>query len=93
MLFLIAGLAWVSAISGAAICSRQIRDDCPGYIASGVSKTSTGLTADLALGGTACNIYGNDITDLKLTVNYDSGMWSLEILSGLTKSRQNHDSM
>ncbi|KAL3421192.1 glycosyl hydrolase family 31 [Phlyctema vagabunda] len=73
MLFSIAaGLAWAITVSGAAISQRQSRDGCPGYIASGVTQTSTGLTADLKLGGAACNIYGNDVTDLKVTVNYDS---------------------
>jgi len=38
---------------------------------------ATALTADLNLAGTACNVYGNDIQDLKLLVNYDSGNYSI----------------
>jgi alpha-glucosidase len=35
-----------------------------------VQNTSTGLCADLTLAGPACNIYGNDIADLTLVVEY-----------------------
>jgi alpha-glucosidase len=45
---------------------------CPGYTASNVVKTSHGMTADLSLAGTACNVYGTDIDDLKLTVEFQS---------------------
>ena len=45
---------------------------CPGYKASNVQETTTGLTADLFLAGTACNVYGNDIGDLTLSVQYQS---------------------
>ncbi|TKA64233.1 hypothetical protein B0A49_09675, partial [Cryomyces minteri] len=34
--------------------------------------SSTGLTADLSLAGSACDAYGTDIKDLKLVVNHDS---------------------
>ncbi len=45
---------------------------CPGYIASNVVNTTNGLTASLRLAGPACNIYGTDIEDLSLTVEYQS---------------------
>ncbi|KAF2213286.1 glycoside hydrolase family 31 protein [Cercospora zeae-maydis SCOH1-5] len=45
---------------------------CPGYSASNVQTTNTGLTADLSLAGPACNSYGEDIRNLKLVVNYDT---------------------
>jgi alpha-glucosidase len=48
------------------------QDECSGYIASNVKNTSTGLCADLTLAGPACNIYGNDIADLVLVVEYQS---------------------
>jgi len=55
---------------------RDAQDDalaaCPGYKASNVKTTATGLTADLTLAGTACNAYGTDIDDLVLSVSYDS---------------------
>lgn len=46
---------------------------CPGYKASNVQTSATGLTADLSLAGTACNVYGTDLADLTLEVSYDTG--------------------
>lgn len=46
---------------------------CPGYRASGITTTANGLTAQLTLAGNPCNIYGNDIEDLTLTVEYQTG--------------------
>lgn len=48
------------------------QDVCPGYKASNVVRTSVGLTADLALAGDACNLYGTDVDFLSLTVEYQS---------------------
>ena len=45
---------------------------CPGYKGSNVVRTETGLTATLTLAGEACNVYGNDIETLSLTVEYQS---------------------
>lgn len=45
---------------------------CPGYKASNMVNTSHGLTANLTLAGTACNVYGTDIENLRLTVEYQS---------------------
>ena len=45
---------------------------CPGYTASNVQRTQFGLTASLALAGQACNVYGNDVDQLTLTVQYQS---------------------
>lgn len=45
---------------------------CPGYKASNIKETNTGLTADLTLAGDACTVYGNDIHDLQLSVEYQS---------------------
>lgn len=47
-------------------------DSCPGYTASNVVTTDSTLTADLALAGTACNVYSDDIQDLKLVVEYQT---------------------
>jgi hypothetical protein len=47
-------------------------DDCPGYEASNVEKTDSSITADLTLAGDACNVYSNDLKDLKLLVEYQS---------------------
>lgn len=43
---------------------------CPGYLASDVQTSGTGLTASLNLAGAGCNLYGNDIENLTLTVEY-----------------------
>jgi alpha-glucosidase len=45
---------------------------CPGYAASNVVKTASSLTADLTLAGAACNVYSDDIKDLKLVVEYQT---------------------
>ncbi|CAH0025995.1 unnamed protein product [Clonostachys rhizophaga] len=46
--------------------------DCPGYKASNVKTTDTGLTADLGLNGATCGIYGRDLHTLKLIVEYQT---------------------
>lgn len=48
-------------------------EDCPGYKASNVVKSENGLTADLALAGEPCNVYGDDLPDLKLLVEHQTG--------------------
>jgi alpha-glucosidase len=48
------------------------QDVCPGYTATNVVRTAYGLTADLALAGAACNLYGTDVDALRLTVEYQS---------------------
>lgn len=45
---------------------------CPGYTASDVQRSQFGLTATLTLAGEACNVYGNDVDRLTLTVQYQS---------------------
>ncbi|KAK4543376.1 hypothetical protein LTR36_005519 [Oleoguttula mirabilis] len=68
----------VSANPVPALLARQSSNDtadlsaCPGYKASNVHTSSTGLTASLTLAGTACNAYGTDLTDLTLTVEYQT---------------------
>ncbi|KAG0641407.1 glycosyl hydrolases family 31-domain-containing protein [Tuber brumale] len=47
-------------------------NSCPGYKATNIKETDSGLTAELQLAGTACNIYGKDLANLKLQVTYDS---------------------
>ncbi|KAF2025355.1 alpha-glucosidase-like protein [Setomelanomma holmii] len=47
-------------------------DQCPGYTASNVQTSGSTITADLALAGTACNVYGTDLTNLKLLVEYQT---------------------
>lgn len=45
---------------------------CPGYTASNIKTSSTGLTANLALAGAACNAYGTDVESLSLLVEYQT---------------------
>ena len=46
---------------------------CPGYTASNVAQTDSGLTASLTLAGDTCNVYGYDLPDLTLLVQYQTG--------------------
>lgn len=50
----------------------NVQDVCPGYTASGVTSTANGFMADLNLAGPACNVYGNDIANLTLVVEYQA---------------------
>lgn len=45
---------------------------CPGYSASNIKTTASGLTADLTLAGEGCDVYGTDLEDLVLEVSYDT---------------------
>lgn len=63
-----------AAVSTGPVVRQATTADCPGYRASNVVETETGLTADLTLAGAACNVYGRDLENLKLSVNYDNGM-------------------
>ncbi len=68
---------FAGAASAALIARDYPSDDplakCPGYKASNVQTTASGLTADLTLAGEACNTYGDDLKGLTLTVSYDTG--------------------
>nr|OQO17493.1 hypothetical protein B0A51_15084 [Rachicladosporium sp. CCFEE 5018] len=45
---------------------------CPGYVATNHWQTRSGFYADLSLAGPACNIFGIDLQDLKLEVEYQT---------------------
>jgi alpha-glucosidase len=45
---------------------------CPGYKATNVKKNAYGLTARLGMAGSGCNVYGNDVAELSLAVQYQS---------------------
>lgn len=65
----------LASTSFAGVVPRQANlDSCPGYEASNVQHSETGLTADLTLSGTGCNVYGHDLQDLSLIVEYQSSM-------------------
>jgi alpha-glucosidase len=57
--------------------AAQNLESCPGYRASNVVSTGSTLTADLTLNGPACNVYGTDLTDLKLVVEYQTGKFPI----------------
>ncbi|KAK8860067.1 alpha-glucosidase [Apiospora arundinis] len=71
-------LAFAGVAAAATIGNRQLQSPsdpssaCPGYTASNVQQSSNGLIASLKLAGDACNSFGRDIDELKLTVNYDN---------------------
>ncbi len=48
-------------------------EDCGGYTASNIAAAGNTLTADLTLNGQPCNVYGDDLADLKLLVEYQTG--------------------
>ena len=54
-------------------------DSCPGYVAKNIETTPSSLTADLALAGTPCNVFGQDIVALKLSVVYEDGNFRINI--------------
>ncbi|GLB35686.1 putative glycosyl hydrolase 31 family protein [Lyophyllum shimeji] len=50
----------------------KVLDACPGYSASNVKSNGAVLTADLSLNGQGCNVFGQDIKRLGLTVTYET---------------------
>lgn len=60
---------------GSVLVRRQASslDSCPGYAASNVQDDGARVMADLTLAEPPCNVYGEDLTDLKLEVEYQSG--------------------
>jgi len=66
----------VAALANSIVPSINSSDPlafCPGYKAANVKTTSSSLTADLSLAGPACNVYGDDLTSLTLSVDYETG--------------------
>ncbi|BFZ65459.1 hypothetical protein YB2330_006631 [Saitoella coloradoensis] len=45
---------------------------CPGYTLSNLVHNTRGLSAGLTLAGEGCNVYGNDIKELVLSVSYET---------------------
>jgi len=57
----------------------KVLDGCPGYRAINVQTRPDGLTAYLVLGGKPCNVFGADIRQLSLNVDYETSMFSTTI--------------
>ena len=75
---LLSFVASALALAGAAyatVTDPRVLDKCPGYKASHVVTKGATLTADLALAGKACNVFGKDIASLKLQVTYETSKW------------------
>jgi hypothetical protein len=73
------GLALIGSLVGVLIPERRhspphSKDGCPGYAASNIAFSFHGMTADLTLAGPTCNTYGDDLEDLKLEVEYQTGI-------------------
>lgn len=52
---------------------------CPGYEVSHIREDHSGISAHLTLAGKACNVYGDDLKDLKLEVTYENGMYMCKL--------------
>jgi len=72
----VAVLLFISLSPATAVIRPRLPNvnSCPGYRATYVKETGSGLTAELQLAGAACNIYGRDLETLKLQVTYDSSI-------------------
>ena len=91
ILRLVPSLALLGQVVANAIPRQANVDSCPGYEASNVVETSTGLTADLTLAGDACNVYGTDIQDLTLTVEYQTGeSYEIQSLEAIALTLSGH---
>lgn len=66
-------MLWSVTAALAAWSVNAQNSSCPGYTASAVTTTETGLTAQLTLAGPGCNTYGIDLENLTLLVEYQTG--------------------
>jgi hypothetical protein len=87
------GLAFLSYALPALASSLESRQaaslaSCPGYSASNLKDDGSTVTADLTLAGTACNAYGEDITNLKLLVEYQTGTYSPQYFTAILTSHR-----
>ncbi|KAI9167892.1 glycoside hydrolase family [Paramyrothecium foliicola] len=65
-------MKWFIFLAACDIGQSVKAQSCPGYRASNVLQSDYGLTADLTLDGEPCDLYGYDIQDLRLIVEYQS---------------------
>jgi hypothetical protein len=77
----VSGLVLIGSLAGVFVPRRGNRqhkpkDGCPGYEASNVVQSANRLTADLKLAGPACDTYGDDLDNLKLEVECQTGKYS-----------------
>ena len=67
-------LLLTSLLGSSLLTVTASESECPGYKASNVQKAANSLTADLTLAGKPCDRYGTDLVNLKLLVEYQTGM-------------------
>ena len=67
-------LCFLGAHVNAEYVDPTVLDGCPGYTVTNVEAQRNGLTADLVLAGKPCNIFGDDVQKLTLSVAYETGM-------------------
>ena len=65
-------LAWICFLLWAIVGLAQDISDCLGYVATDVRQTSGEIRAELTLQGSPCNVYGNDLKNLSLLVEYQT---------------------
>jgi alpha-glucosidase len=51
--------------------------ECPGYKASNVVRSNSRLTADLILAGRECNLYSQDLKELKFVAEWQKGTFCI----------------
>ena len=61
-----------ASLASANYTDPSVLDACPGYKITNVHTLGSSLTANLALTGKACNVYGPDIEKLALEVTYET---------------------
>lgn len=67
-------LLLVAPLVGVAVLgTRSDISECPGYKALNINEQGSSLRADLVLNGDPCNAYGEDLQNLKLLMEYQTG--------------------
>ncbi|CAO2651810.1 Nn.00g000930.m01.CDS01 [Neocucurbitaria sp. VM-36] len=65
-------LLWSSFLKWGSAVPLKRADSCPGYKASNVQRSDSRFTADLSLAGTECNLYGQDLQDLRFLAEWQT---------------------
>ncbi|KAF9009726.1 glycoside hydrolase family 31 protein [Cyathus striatus] len=65
-------VSWIASIVNSAEVNPAVLNACPGYRATNVKTQANGLSAQLQLAGTACNVFGSDLPTLSLNVVYET---------------------
>lgn len=78
---------FLASLVGAAVIGPRADgpDQCPGYKAINIKEHDNSLMADLVLAGDACSLYGSDLVNLTLLVEYQTSEFYV-FLSSLTIS-------